>query len=273
MNCRHSVALRDFHHLRREPQGTSWDSAQRNSEVGASLISRWSISPMARYRAVSELSVLCVIIHSYCQRPTRIENTQVKQQQHDSHTYFRTDYIIVSVMLWRLWKLEILCLQQDFNPHFLPFWASMLTITLPRFPNSEVSEYCYSKITREVYSFKQGFGKCPISFDGSWSHIRKVLKSKEGNKQKQTVKLYRRWVCRSKPSGHRPQPLGSTSGDTTRMEYSIITASTQRWLIECWSSTSLQHIRSYQDGYRLMTVRTHGDFTAPLGNQVVGTMS
>ena len=28
-------------------------------------------------------------------------------------------------------------------------------------------------------------------------------------------------------------------------------------MVGCWSFTSLKHLRSYQDGYRLVTVRTH----------------
>ena len=32
---------------------------------------------------------------------------------------------------------------------------------------------------------------------------------------------------------------------------------TYLWLVGCWSSTSLQHLQAYQDGYRLVTVRTH----------------
>ena len=31
-------------------------------------------------------------------------------------------------------------------------------------------------------------------------------------------------------------------------------------LLNCWSFMSMQHIRSYQDRYRLVTVCTHGDF-------------
>ena len=35
-----------------------------------------------------------------------------------------------------------------------------------------------------------------------------------------------------------------------------------------------QHLRSYQDGCRFVTVRTHGDyFTAILGDQTAGTMT
>ena len=33
-----------------------------------------------------------------------------------------------------------------------------------------------------------------------------------------------------------------------------------RWLVDCWSFTSLQHLRSYQDGYRLVAVCTSGYF-------------
>ena len=42
-----------------------------------------------------------------------------------------------------------------------------------------------------------------------------------------------------------------------------------------WSFTSRQNLRSYQDGYRLMTMRTHGDFisAAPLGDQANSTMT
>ena len=32
------------------------------------------------------------------------------------------------------------------------------------------------------------------------------------------------------------------------------------WLVDYWSFTSLQHLRSYQDGHWLVTVYTHGDF-------------
>ena len=33
-----------------------------------------------------------------------------------------------------------------------------------------------------------------------------------------------------------------------------------RPLVGCWSFASFQYLRSYQDGYWLVTVRTHGDF-------------
>ena len=32
------------------------------------------------------------------------------------------------------------------------------------------------------------------------------------------------------------------------------------YMVCCWSFTSLQHLRSYQEGYQLVTVCTHGEF-------------
>ena len=44
----------------------------------------------------------------------------------------------------------------------------------------------------------------------------------------------------------------------------------------CWRLTSLQHPRSYQDEYRLVTGHTHDDLyysTAPLGDQATSIMT
>ena len=40
-------------------------------------------------------------------------------------------------------------------------------------------------------------------------------------------------------------------------------------LVGCWSFVPMQHLRSYQDVYRHVTVRAHGNFKSagPLGNQ------
>ena len=43
----------------------------------------------------------------------------------------------------------------------------------------------------------------------------------------------------------------------------------------CWCFKSLQHLGSYQDNYRLVTVLTRGDFIMlpPLANQITGTIT
>ena len=67
----------------------------------------------------------------------------------------------------------------------------------------------------------------------------------------------------SAPSGHFPQHLLFMD-----LRKWLI------WLVGCWSFTSWPHLRSYQDSYWLVTVRTHGDFIALtlLGHQATSTM-
>ena len=49
---------------------------------------------------------------------------------------------------------------------------------------------------------------------------------------------------------------GGLSGFITEGRHTCTALS---WLVSCWSLQSLQHVRWYQDEFRLVTVRTHGN--------------
>ena len=40
------------------------------------------------------------------------------------------------------------------------------------------------------------------------------------------------------------------------------------WMVCCWSFTSRQHLKSYEDGYRLVTVCIHGDLIVLLHREI-----